>query len=184
MPKTQKNPTLERSRLPQSTRIFSKIAFLMKNDRQNGPWLRWWTPPRRPKAAPKRSKNASATQPRFFIDLGSILAPILAIISWFWHVFSLLFYASVTDVCRFLAFKHLASSHQYPWGAAVSLCVYNGFWEPFWHRFFMIFRASILHRFFMTFYRFSVSLNLVKIDFRWGRVAKIKVLQASNFNRF
>ena len=31
----------------------------------------------RPKAAPKRSKNASATQPRFFIDLGSILGAIL-----------------------------------------------------------------------------------------------------------
>ena len=33
----------------------------------------------RPKADPKRSKNASATQPRFFIDLGSILGAILMI---------------------------------------------------------------------------------------------------------
>ena len=37
MPKNQKDPTLERSRLPQSTRIFSKIALFVENGSENGP---------------------------------------------------------------------------------------------------------------------------------------------------
>ena len=39
--------------------------------------------------------------------------------------FSLFSFAIVAYACRFLAFKRLALSHRYPWGAAVSLCVYN-----------------------------------------------------------
>ena len=36
----------------------------------------------------------------------------------------------------------------------------------------------------LTFYRFSVPLNLAKSDFYVGRVANFMVLQASNFIRF
>ena len=37
----------------------------------------------------------------------------------------LFFCVSAADTCRLLAFRHFASSDQCPWGAAVSLCVYN-----------------------------------------------------------
>ena len=40
---------------------------------------------------PKRSQNASATQPRFFIDLGPVLGAILVICWWFWLIFKLVF---------------------------------------------------------------------------------------------
>jgi hypothetical protein len=42
-------------------------------------------------------------------------------------------------VCRCLAFNNFAVNDRCPWGAAVSLCVYNDFWEPFWHRFSLFF---------------------------------------------
>ena len=65
-----------------------------------------------------------------------------------------------------------------------TLCVYNGFWEPFWHLFSDVFGDRFCIDFLLTFYRFSVPLNLAKSDFYVGRVANFMVLQASNFIRF
>ena len=65
-----------------------------------------------------------------------------------------------------------------------TLCVYNGFWEPFWHLFSDVFGNRFCIDFSLTFYRFSVPLNLAKSDFYVGRVANFMVLQASIFVRF
>ena len=65
-----------------------------------------------------------------------------------------------------------------------TLCVYNGFWEPFWHLFSDVFGDGFCIDFLLTFYRFSVPLNLAKSDFYVGRVANFMVLQASIFIRF
>ena len=44
-----------------------------------------------------------------------------------WLTFGAFFSADVAEACRFLASHLLASSGRCPWGAAVSLCVYNMF---------------------------------------------------------
>ena len=78
-------------------------------------------PPRcRPKAAQKRSENASATQPRFFIDFGPIWGPILVIFWWFWLILKLVFAifltfkvilgASMASFCQHLAFNRSKSN--------------------------------------------------------------------------
>ena len=58
------------------------------------------------------------------------------------------------------------------------------FWEPFWHLFSDVFEYRFCIEFSLTFYRFSVPLNLAKSDFYVGRVANFMVLQASFFIRF
>ena len=60
---------------------------------------------------------------------------------------------------------------------------FRWFGEAFWHRFSDFSWASNLHRLFIIFYLIFALLQLVKIDFRSWRVAQIKVLQASSFNR-
>ena len=67
------------------------FRFLVETDRQSGPKNRYWTPPLAPKG---RFKNASATPPRFFMVLTSILGANLMIFwrfwvrkLWFWHAF-------------------------------------------------------------------------------------------------
>ena len=46
------------------------------------------------KTLPKRSQNASATQPRFFIDFAWILGPIFIDFWWFWDPFWIVFFAA------------------------------------------------------------------------------------------
>jgi len=82
--------------------------------------------------AQDRSKNAYATQPRYFIDLGARFDDILKVLASkikqlgpHGRTNSVLFSADVAEACRFLASHLLASSGRCPWGAAVSLCVYN-----------------------------------------------------------
>ena len=58
------------------------------------------------------------------------------------------------------------------------------FWEPFWHLFSDVFEYRFCIDFSLTFYRFSVLLNLAKSDFYVGRVANFMVLQASKLIRF
>ena len=72
----------------------------------------------RPKAIQKRSKNATSIfhQP---------VSPSFRIQNYLEFSFSISCCASIADVCRFLTFYHFASSDRCPWGAAVSLCVYN-----------------------------------------------------------
>ena len=48
-----------------------------------------------------------------------------------WLTFGAFFSADVAEACRFLASHLLASSGRCPWGAAVSLCVYNDILEVF-----------------------------------------------------
>ena len=151
--------------------------------------------PRRFQSAPK---NASGTQPRFFMVLGSTLAHFGLPLAPFWLHFgsllalfgsisapfgSLLVSKSLKELygtfpalfletsprynCLLFDFLFFECQHrQYlpawriestpvkarhprthrltwngrkSWGAAVTLCVFNGFWEPFRHRFFNIF---------------------------------------------
>ena len=81
-----------------------------------------------PKGRPKRFQNATSIFNRFCIDFGTRFGRLLVV--------SACFLALVrADVCRFLAFNQHAVSGRCPWDAAVSLCVYNDFWEPFWFRF-------------------------------------------------
>ena len=71
-----------------------------------------------PSAAPKRSENASATQLLCLVGFGIHFGH-------FFNSFGLLFSVDVAEACRFLVFHLLASRGRCPWGAAVSLCVYN-----------------------------------------------------------
>ena len=86
---------------------------------------------------------------------------------------------------KYLAFNpfcfQLAGSQK---GAAVYALRLHGFWEPFWHLFSNVFGDRFCIDLSLTFYRFSVPLNLAKSDFYVGRVANFMVLQASNFIRF
>ena len=76
-----------------------------------------------------RPKNAPKTHPRRNLNLSSIFDPFLQPFWWYFDGFGMfsliIFCASAADVCRFLAFKRFASTCRCPWGAAVSLCVYN-----------------------------------------------------------
>ena len=79
-----------------------------------------------------RSKNTSAPQPRYFKDFGSRFDDIFEVLAYkikqlgpHGRTNSVLFSADVAEDCRFLASHLLASSDRCPWGAAVSLCVYN-----------------------------------------------------------
>ena len=71
-----------------------------------------------PQGHQKRSKNATSIfhQP---------VSASFRIQNYLEFSFSISCCASIADVCRFLTFYHFASSDRCPWGAAVSLCVYN-----------------------------------------------------------
>ena len=91
-----------------------------------------------PFGAKGRFKNASAPQPRYFKDVGRHFGDILKVLASkikqlgpHGRINSVLFSADVAEACRFLASHLLASSGRCPWGAAVSLCVYNAFWYHF-----------------------------------------------------
>ena len=60
------------------------FRFFVENGRQNASQRISTPPPGHPKNSPK---NASATEPWIFIDLGSIWGAILVIFSWFRHQF-------------------------------------------------------------------------------------------------
>ena len=70
------------------------------------------------------------------------------------------------------------------WGAAVYALRLQWILGAILASIFRCFWGSILHRFLLTFYTFSVSLNLAKSGFYVGRVANFMVLQASFFIRF
>ena len=84
---------------------------------------------------PERTKIASATRPRLFIDFPSILDPIFIDFWYFWDPFWVAFML----VRRFRRFPNtypLILIRRFPpRGAAVSPCDYNDFWPPFWGHF-------------------------------------------------
>ena len=87
-------------------------------------------------AHPGRSWDASGTPPRFFTDFPWILVQFLRILDGFGHLFLYFFAGSpfpkyqTTQPGSPVSFR----------GAAVSLCDYNDFRPPFWHRIFVFFR--------------------------------------------
>ena len=119
------------------------FRFLTENGSQNGRFQRLCG---HRFGTQDRSKHASATQPRDFIDFGSRFDDILKVLASKIKQFgphgrtnSVLFSTVVAEACRFLASHLLASSGRCPWGAAVSLCVYNDMFDgfssqlvPFW----------------------------------------------------
>ena len=136
----------------------------------------------RPRATPKRSKNASATQARFFIDLGSILGQILirrtppgwraCQIIRINPVFSGIFrpptprHGQKIDPksmkkcgCRtVLIFFRIKFRHQFSDTVFSGIFqIFDGFWLPFWMHFGIIF-----HTFCMPFSSIDFSLILYR----------------------
>ena len=126
------------------------------------------TPSGRPRPFQKRSKNASATQPRFLIDFGNRFGDISMIVVHFLLILSV----GVASFCELLALKCLASTASFP-RCRRSLCVYT---RPLgWH-----FRPKKLQKGYPA---IGTSASGVDLGTKWRR-KRPKTTQGSNFIHF